>query len=171
MPTTANANRAEVVYPLKGRAGTYLILTVIGALTAAVAAFATLSLGWAPWIMFMGWVAFFTRPTVTSGLQTFACVAIGIALGAVATVTAGALAESFGPAALPIVVFAIACIVIAARGLPIFNNLLGYFIGLITFFAAHQEPAAATIGTLAAATAIGFAAGIVSQRLQSAIAG
>jgi predicted membrane-bound dolichyl-phosphate-mannose-protein mannosyltransferase len=65
----------------------------------------------------------------------------------------------------------IACVVSATRGLSMLNNLLGYFTGLITFFAAHQEPAPATIGALAVAIAIGSAAGIASQRLQPAITG
>lgn len=170
MSTNATANHAKVVYPPKGQAGTYLLLTAVAALTAAIAAFASLSLGWAPWIMFMGWVAYFTRPTPTDGIQTFACVVIGLALGALATIAAGSLTPGLGTAALPVVMFAIACLVIATRGLPMLNNLLGYFIGLITFFAAHQAPSATTMGTLAAAAAIGFAAGFVSQRLQAAIA-
>jgi hypothetical protein len=171
MSTTANAERATVVYPQKGMAGTYIILTATAALAAALAAFVTLSLAWAPWIMFMGWVAYYTRPGPSNGLQTFVCVAIGLALGAIATIATGALSPALGAAALPTVVFVVACGVIATRGLPVLNNLLGYFIGLITFFAAHQEPGVGTIAALAAAVAIGFIAGLVSQQIQRVISG
>lgn len=170
MSANSNISNVKIVYPPKNRIGSYAILTAIGASIAALAAFVALLLGWAPWIMFMGWVAYFTRPTPSDGLQTYICVVVGLALGAVAVLSAAALAPGLGAAALPIVVFAIACIVIGTRGLPIMNNLLGYFLGLITFFAAHMNPTAASIGALAAAIAIGFAAGILSQRIQSAIA-
>ncbi len=169
MSTSARAKHAEVVYPPKAHTGTYLLLTVTAALTAAVAAFASLSLGLLPWAMFMGWVAYFTRPTLSDGLQTFACVIVGLALGAMASVMAASLGPMLGFAALPVVVFGVACAVISTRGLPMFNNLLGYFIGLITFFAAHQPPSVATIGSLAAAVGIGFAAGLVSQRVQTLV--
>jgi hypothetical protein len=170
MPTSARIQHAEVVYPPKASATTYLFLTVSAALTAAVAAFAALSLGLPPWAMFMGWVAYYTRPTPSDGLQTFACVVVGLALGALASVMAGSLGPAFGSAALPIVVFGVACAVISTRGLPMFNNLLGYFIGLITFFAAHQPPALETIGSHAAAIGVGFAAGLISQRVQTLVA-
>jgi hypothetical protein len=171
MPTSTSAAGARIVFPPERQPGRYIALTAVGAAIAAIAAFVSLSLGLAPWIMFMGWVAYYTRPTLSEGWQTYACVAVGIGLGAVATITATALAPLLGPAALPAVVFAIACIVIATRGLAVMNNLLGYFIGLITFFAAHQDASAATIGMLAVAIAIGFAAGIASQHVQSIIAG
>ena len=36
-------------------------LTLVAALTAAIAATTAASIGWPVWAMFMGWVAFFTR--------------------------------------------------------------------------------------------------------------
>ena len=169
MSATPNAARAEIVHPPKRATGTYILFTLTAALTAASAAFATASLGWAPWIMFMGWVAYFTRPNLADGLQSFACAVIGLTLGALATVAIGELSPILGPAALPAVVFTVACLVIAMRGLPALSNLLGYFIGLITFFAAHREPTAGTVATLAAAIAIGFTAGFVAQQIEAAI--
>ncbi len=58
---------------------------------------------------------------------------------------------------------------IAIRGVPVFNNLLGYFIGLITFFAAHLEPGLAAIAKLACAMALGSLAGWLAQKLESGI--
>ncbi|MGF7150010.1 hypothetical protein FHS96_003667 [Sphingomonas zeicaulis] len=167
MPTHTDAATAQIVYPAKNAAGRYIILTGTAALTAAVAAFATLSLGWAPWIMFMGWVAYFTRPNPVAGLQSFTCVVLGLALGSLAMIAVETLGPSLGGAALPAVVFAVACTVIATRGLPAFNNLLAYFIGLITVFAAHREPSPGTVVVLAAAVALGFIAGWVSQQIEA----
>ena len=167
MSATTKPPHAQVVYPPQSGAGTYILLTGTAALTAATAAFATLSLGWLPWVMFMGWVAYFTRPSPAGGLQTFVCVVAGLALGALATIAAGALSPAMGPAALPVVVFVVACAVIATRGMPALNNLLGYFIGLITFFAAHQEPGVGSVATLSATISVGFVAGFLSQKVEA----
>jgi hypothetical protein len=169
MSATSQTHRAEIAHPPGPTAVNYALLTLVPAVVAALAAFATLSLGWAPWIMFMGWVAYFTRPSPPEGLQTYGCVVIGLVLGAFATLAVGALTPILGQVALPSVVFTIALVVIATRGLPLFNNLLGYFIGLITFFAAHQTPQASTVATLAAAVAMGALAGLLSQWLSGRV--
>ena len=165
MTAPPQTHRAQTAQLSRQASGAYLIGTLVPAVTAALAAFTTVSLGSAPWIMFMGWVAYFTRPNPKDGAQTFVCVAVGIALGALATLTTGALAPALGDFALPLVVFVVACLVIAARGLPVLNNLLGYFIGLITFFAAHREPSLVNLAVLAALAALGFGAGLLAMAL------
>ncbi len=44
--------------------------------------------------------------------------------------------------------FIIGSTVIVTRGLPILNDLLGYFLGLISFFASHLEPALGSVAEL-----------------------
>ena len=60
-------------------------------------------------------------------------------------------------------VFIVALIVVGLRGLPVFNNLLGYFLGLVAWFAAHLEPSLEGLVQLAGASAIGSIAGWVSH--------
>lgn len=148
----------------------YIILTVTAALTAAIAAQTSLLLALPPWAMFMGWVAYFTRrPSAAEGVQSWICTLFGLCLGAVATLTTGWLAPTLGGLAFPVVVFGVAMVVISTRGLPVFSNLLGYFIGLITFFAAHLEPELSTLTRLGTATGIGSVAGWVVQTVEKQV--
>jgi hypothetical protein len=150
--------------------GLYVLFTITAALVAATAAHISLTLAIAPWAMFMGWVAYFTRtPSAAEGLRTFGCVVIGLILGAAATVTVGTLTPALGVLAFPVTVFCTALVVIAARSVPVLNNLLGYFIGLITFFAAHLEPGFLAIAELAGAVGLGSLAGWLAQKVESRI--
>jgi hypothetical protein len=152
--------------------GLYIVLTVTAALTAAAAAQTSLLLSLPPWAMFMGWVAYFTRrPSAREGFQSWICIVIGLCIGAVATMSTGLLAPTLGALAFPIVVLCVALTVISTRGLPVLGNLLAYFIGLITFFAAHLEPELASIGRLASATAIGSFAGWAVQQVEKRVRG
>jgi len=147
--------------------GLYVAFTATAAFVAALAASLSLMLAAPPWAMFMGWVAYFTRkPSLAEGLRTFACILAGLSLGAWATMAVGALGPALGSLVLPAVVFATGFAVIATRGLPLLNNLLGYFIGLITFFAAHPEPTLGSIGELAGATGLGSIAGWAAQAIE-----
>lgn len=149
-------------------AGLYLIFTVTAAFVAAAAAGLSLVLAIAPWAMFMGWIAYFTRrPSAAEGLRTYICLAIGLCLGAISTLMVALLAPMLGTLALPAVVLITGSVVIATRGLPLLNNLLGYFIGLVTFFAAHLEPALSTLAELAAATGLGSVAGWGAHTIES----
>lgn len=146
---------------------TYLVVTMVLAATAAMAAFTSASLSLPVWAMFVGWVAYFTRrPSAKEGLHSFVCVLIGLVLGSAAVLILGLLGPALGRFALPIVVFFIGGTVIITRGLPVLNNLLGYFLGLITFFASHLEPELGSIGQLGSATALGSLAGWIGQTLE-----
>ncbi len=152
---------------VSGSTGLYLIFTVTAAFVAAMASGLSLVLAIAPWAMFMGWIAYFTRkPSPVEGLRTYVCVVIGLSL-AISTLAVALLAPMLGALALPAVVFVTGSVVIFTRGLPWLNNLLGYFIGLVTFFAAHLEPTLATISELAVATGLGSLAGWVAQIIES----
>ncbi|GLK80092.1 DUF1097 domain-containing protein [Methylopila turkensis] len=149
-----------------------LIFISVAAIVAACSAFASLTMGFAPWAMFVGWVAYFTRPiSAAEGLKTGLCVWLGITLGAGAALALGALTPTLGQASIIPVVFVAASIVLAFRSTPPFENVLAWFLGLITFFASHLAPSLLSIAELCAAASLGIAAGWAAQRLQAKVSG
>lgn len=145
----------------------YIGISAVAKVTAAAASASSLAFGLPVWAMFIGWVAFFTRGmTVRDGAINLGCVWIGIAIGALAALAIGALSPSLGMIALPVVVFVVAIIVVSLRAVPTLNNILGYFLGLIAFFAAHLEPTLSSVAELAAASGLGSVAGLLSMKLQ-----
>lgn len=148
----------------------YIGFTVTAALVAAAAAQSAALMTVPPWIMFMGWVAYFTRrPAPAEASRTFVCVVLGLCLGAAATLALGALSPVLGAFAVTPIVLVVALVAISTRGLPSLNNLLGYFIGLITFFAAHRDPTPMVIAVLAGSVALGFVAAFVAQTVEAAV--
>src|SRR5262245_43814892 len=113
----------------------YVAATVIAAATAALAAAGSLALSLPVWAMFVGWIAFFTRGLTTrSAFENLGCVGLGMLIGALAALAIPELSTVIAPRlALPLVVFAVALGVVALRGLPVMNNLLGYFLGLVAW--------------------------------------
>lgn len=146
-------------------------ITAIAAATAAAAAAASLTMGLPVWAMFIGWVAFFSRGhSVRDGLINYSGVLAGIVFGMIAAAAITALSPFVGKMALPMVVFVVAMVVVSLRALPILNNLLAYFLGLIAFFAAHLEPSLDTLMRLGGASAIGSVAAWISFKIQQRVA-
>jgi hypothetical protein len=149
----------------------FMMLTVAAAVTAALAASLSARLALPVWVMFIGWVAFFTRGlTARDGTVNAACVALGLGFGMAATLALKALTPSLGALALPLVVFVVAVVVVSLRAAPVFNNILCYFLGLIAFFASHLQPSLAAFAELAGAVALGSLAGWVAHALQQRVA-
>ncbi|KOF20997.1 membrane protein [Ensifer adhaerens] len=149
----------------------YNLLTVVAATTAAIAATTSASIGWPVWAMFMGWVAFFTRGhSASEALKSYTCLVVGIAIGMAAALALQALMPAMGALAFGPVVFIVAMIVVSLRALAPVNNVPAYFLGLITFFAAHLEPGWLAFCELAGVAALGCAAAWLAHRLQGAIA-
>jgi hypothetical protein len=103
-------------------------------------------------------------------LVNYAGVLAGIALGMAAAIAIAALSPWIGKLALPLVVFAVAMLVVSLRAAPIMNNLLAYFLGLVSFFAAHMEPSLETWVRLGGASAIGSVAAWASLEMQQRVA-
>jgi hypothetical protein len=102
----------------------FLLFGGLAALTAAVAATTSLMLGLLPWAMFVGWVAWFTRPTsVRQGLATWTCLIAGLTLGALAALGVGALTAVPGGLALGLVVLVVAFGVVSMRAVPWLDNI------------------------------------------------
>jgi hypothetical protein len=146
----------------------FVAFTAIAACVASAAAFDSLSLGLAPWAMFVGWVAYFTRPTsARQGLANYLCLILGLVFGVVAVSTLGVLTSFLDQYAIAVVVFVVASIVVSLRAVPLLNNALACFLGLITFFAAHL----ASVLELAGVTGIGSFAAWTAQTLQNRLPG
>lgn len=145
----------------------FIIITLVAAVSASLAAATSLALSLPVWAMFVGWIAFFSRGLTTrSTFENLGCVWLGLCIGALAALGISLLAPTLGfGLALPTVVFAVALIVVALRGLPVLNNLLGYFLGLVAWFASHLEPSLGGLVLLASASAIGSLAGWISHNL------
>jgi hypothetical protein len=146
--------------------------TVVAAVTAAAAAAGSLALSLPVWAMFVGWIAFFTRGLTTrSTFENLGCVGLGMTFGMLAALAIPPVASLTGPGlALPIVVFIVALFVVALRGLPVMNNLVAYFLGLVAWFAGHLEPSLENLLQLFGASTIGSAAGWVAHRLPAQMA-
>jgi hypothetical protein len=152
-------------------AGQFASFTAVAATTAALAAFASVTLALPIWAMFLGWVAWFTRGvSVRDGLTNVACLLLGIGLGVGAAHAAGALLPTFGALTFPVVVFVVACIVVSLRAAPVVNNVLCYFLGLIGLFAAHVPPTLSAFARLAAAGTLGAVAAAVCRAAQKRLA-
>lgn len=143
----------------------YLTVTLVAAVTAAAASATALAMQVPVWAMFIGWIAFFTRGLTTrSTLENLGCVWLGLVFGALAAAGVGLLAPSVGALlAIPMVVFLVAVIVVSVRGLPVMNNLLCYFLGLVAWFAAHLEPSLESLAHMAGASTLGSLAGWISH--------
>jgi hypothetical protein len=150
--------------PLPASRARFFAMSAAAAAVAASAAHASTLITVPVWAMFVGWVAFYTRGhSAREGVANLLCLALGIALGLIASVAVGMLHPSLGSTALPLVVLIVALLVISLRAVPMLNNILSYFLGLITVFAAHAEPGIAAFAELATAGALGgFAAWLAS---------
>jgi len=145
----------------------FTLFTAVTAATAALAAGSSLLLTLPVWAMFVGWVAFFSRGlTLRDGLVNLGCVLMGIAFGMGAALSIGALAPSLGLFALPVVVFVVAMVVVSLRATRTVNNVVAYFLGLITWFASHLEPSLESFAELGSAGALGSVAGWLSHVAQ-----
>ena len=67
----------------------------------------------------------------------------------------------------------VACFIMSLRVIPIANNILSYFLGLIGYFASHLEPALSTFlepGTFAFGSFAAWIASTIESRLTRAAA-
>ncbi|PZG21109.1 DUF1097 domain-containing protein [Nonomuraea aridisoli] len=148
-------------------AGPFAAFTAIAAVVAAVAAYSSTALGLEAWVMFAGWVAWFTRPTSTRlGIHAVICLWLGMVLAVLGHTIVGLTTPIAGAVALPLAVFVLATVVVGLRTTPVLNNMLAWFLGMVTFFAAEPEHTLPGLLTLIAGSALGAFAGFACQRLQ-----
>lgn len=124
------------------------------------------------WAMFVGWISFFTRGlTLRQGAINLVCVLIGVGLGIGAAHAMAALGQHLGAYAISVVVFAITVVALSLAKAPVFNNLLGFFLGLVAYFASHLPPSPASFAELALAALIGSIAAFLAHALQVYVLG
>lgn len=123
------------------------------------------------WAMFVGWISFFTRGLVNlkQGAINLACVLIGLVLGMGAAHALAVLTPLLGEYAVSAVVFVITGAVLSLAKAPVFNNLLGFFLGLVAYFAYHQPPSVSKFALLAVAATLGATAAFLAHALQARI--
>lgn len=144
-----------------------LMITFGEAMMAATAAATAVLLGLEIWAMFVGWIAYFTRgQSLGSGAVNLVCVIIGQTIGAAAALVLSAAAVSPGVLEQAVVVLGVGVIVLSLRFLPLFNNLLAFFLGLVAWFAAHPPVSFVSLMVLALAATLGSVAGWLAQYLQ-----
>lgn len=145
-----------------------LKITLSEAVAAALAAGIALSLGLPIWTMFLGWNAYFTRGSgLRSGLVNFGCVVVGLSVGMTAQYLFSSLSKQPGLAEQMAGIFAVTWVVLSLRFLPKFNNVPGFFLGLIAFFASRLAPGAAALIQLGGAALLGTAAGFATSAAQA----
>lgn len=150
----------------------FVLYTVIAAAVASLAAWSSEALALEVWIMFAGFIAWFTRPTsLRDGLYSIICLWLGMALGALSYVATAALMPSLGALGLPLVVFVLAIVIVGLRTTSVVNNMLAWFLGMVTFFAADMEVSLEPLLELGSASAIGGFAGWACQALNRRWAG
>ncbi|WP_421684112.1 DUF1097 domain-containing protein [Stutzerimonas urumqiensis] len=122
------------------------------------------------WAMFVGWISYFTRGlNLKQGAVNLVCVLIGLVLGISAAYCMAMLTPLLGDYAISAVVFAITVITLSMGKVRVFNNLLGFFLGLVTYFASHQPPSLEAFGMLALAATMGAVAALGAHTAQKRI--
>lgn len=135
-------------------------------IASSAATFSLLVLELPVWAMFVGWIAYFTRGlNWRNGLINLACVLIGLAMGVGAAHLLAWTGPVLGPFAISAAVMAVTVVALSLAKLPVFNNVLGFFLGLVAYFASHLPPTPTSFAQLGVAAAIGTLAGFLAHAL------
>lgn len=141
--------------------------TFIAALIAAIAATISAYFSMPPWVMFIGWVAYFTNPgTIKGTISSALCTCLGVLLGIIAASCVKLLIVKAGVMAFAIVVFFVAIFVVSMRGLRWVGNIVAWFLGLITYFAIHTQPTPYSVTLVVLTIILGSISGYIAHQLQ-----
>ena len=117
------------------------------------------------WATFIGWIAFFTRPlSARDGAISLACLLIGLLIGIAAGVAGPALAPYLGDATITVLVLIATFLLLTLGLLPVINNVLAFFMGLVCYFASHLPPALDTFIELGMAMTLGVLGGLLASQ-------
>lgn len=144
-------------------------LSVVASLTATISA---LLVDVPVWATFIGWIAFFSRGiSARDGAINLACVLIGLILGIAAGAAGPALAPYLGAWTITLVVLLVTFVLLSLGLLPVINNLTGFFLGLVCYFASHLPPTLSTFVELGTAAVLGVAGGLLASLVQKRLSG
>lgn len=148
-----------------------LVPSLVAGCTAATAAILVRQLSIETWVMFVGFICWYTPRSLSTrnGIYAMICLWLGLLLGLLAFLGTVALAPLIAGLALPLVVFAVAFFVVALRTFPVVDNILSWFLGMVTFFAASLGTQSEGFLEVGLASLIGgfsgWACGQLSERL------
>ncbi len=149
-----------------------LAITVAEATVTAAAAAVVMLAGPPAWVMFVGWISYYTRGvTPRDGVLNIGGVLIGLVIGLAAALVLQLLGPEPTLAERIAVIFGVALVVLSLRFLRHANNLLAFFLGLVTFFASHAEPVLAALVPLAGTATIGAVADALANQLKLRLKG
>ncbi len=144
----------------------FAVDTLAVAAVATAATWGSTTLKLEVWVMFAGLIAWFSRPeTWRSGAGGLLCMWLGLVAGAGCFAANDAFLPWMGVLALPLVVFVVSVVVVGLRATPVVNNMLAWFVGLVTVFAAQLKPSAEGLLHLGAASLVGGLAGLLCHTL------
>ncbi|HEX8374990.1 MAG TPA: DUF1097 family protein [Geminicoccaceae bacterium] len=146
----------------------YHAVTAVGAAVAAITTALALAASLPAWAMFLGWVAFASGGDARAGAAKIAAFLLGLPLGLGLDLASAAIAPAAPTLATPLAVFGTVLVVLTLRKLPIVDDPLAYFLGIITVTVAAQS-SAPSVPVLAIAALLGAAGAWSAGRLQSRI--
>tara|TARA_R110000764_G_scaffold90881_1_gene173352 strand:+ start:3026 stop:3541 length:516 start_codon:yes stop_codon:yes gene_type:complete len=140
-------------------------VSVVAALTASASA---LLINVPVWATFIGWIAFFSRGmTARDGVINLICVLIGLAMGIGSGLVSTELAPYTGALTITFVVLGATFVLMSVALLPVINNVLSYFLGLVCYFASNLPPALDAWITLGIAVSVGVLGGLLAMQAHS----
>jgi hypothetical protein len=139
-------------------------VSVAAALAATISA---LVLDVPVWATFIGWIAFFTRGiSARDGAINLACLLIGLLIGIAAGTAGPALTPYLGASTITLVVLVATFLLLTLGLLPVINNVLAFFMGLVCYFASHLPPALDSFIELGMALTLGVLGGFLASLAQ-----
>lgn len=151
---------------------TFKAFVGLSAVAALVATISALLIDVPVWAAFIGWIAFFSRGiTARDGAINLTCVLIGLLIGMAAAFASAALTPYLGAWTIAPVVLIATFMLLSLGLLPRINNLTGFFLGLVCFFASHLPPTLDTFVELAVAAALGVFGALIASLVQKRLSG
>ena len=151
---------------------TFKAFVGLSAVAALVATISALLIDVPVWAAFIGWIAFFSRGiTARDGAINLTCVLIGLLIGMAAALASAALTPYMGGLTIAPVVLIATFLLLSLGLLPVINNLTGFFLGLVCYFASHLPPTLGTFVELAMAVALGVFGALVASLVQKYLSG
>jgi len=138
------------------------VIALVAALSSVVCAHLKIPV----WMMFAGWIGFVAGGAkAKTAIPTFVCAVLGALLGGggamIISQGAGGLADPLLLAGVFVIVF----VALLAQYLPFIDVVIGYFVGMTTFFASGLPLELATWEVIAAGLFMGVGSGLVAVTL------
>ena len=143
-----------------------LMIATLAGLSAALCQ----ALGFAGWLMFLGWSTYVTgNGSIKAGWSASACALLGVPVGILGAIAIGKLG-ALGFFAGPVIVFTLAGLAVLSTLVPPLNSPVGCFLGLLGYFGSGLKPEVASIVPVAGPILIGVLSGWIAGLLAGRIA-